>query len=233
MAEAIEKISKVKKVSRSLNVDKVAQEQVRIPPDKEKFDRLMTNEPKKTDKLIAIEEPASKGQQTSTKAVTPIETAEKTQRRGEEAYRGTRAELVAQTDTAVDKVKSIRQTLADNPKAEIKRSVQNVLQNKLIHIDENLRISLAKIGVDYTPPEKPKGLSTPVERFLNYLTHGQAQLETLSSQVSSIDQAHELSAGKVLALQIKVGFIQQELEFFASLLNKTLESTKTLMNVQV
>jgi hypothetical protein len=37
----------------------------------------------------------------------------------------------------------------------------------------------------------------------------------------------------MLAMQVKVGFVQQEMEFFTGMLNKALESTKTLMNVQV
>jgi hypothetical protein len=37
----------------------------------------------------------------------------------------------------------------------------------------------------------------------------------------------------MLRIQLKVGYITQEVEFFTAVLNKALESTKTIMNVQV
>jgi hypothetical protein len=47
------------------------------------------------------------------------------------------------------------------------------------------------------------------------------------------DNGKQFTAADMLAMQIKVGYVQQEIEFFTSLLNKALESTKTIMNVQV
>jgi len=44
---------------------------------------------------------------------------------------------------------------------------------------------------------------------------------------------NQLSPATMLLIQIKVGYIQQEIELFTSMLNKALESTKTIMNVQV
>jgi hypothetical protein len=46
-------------------------------------------------------------------------------------------------------------------------------------------------------------------------------------------QKDQISPASMLAIQIKVGFISQELDFFTGILNKALESTKTIMNVQV
>jgi len=43
----------------------------------------------------------------------------------------------------------------------------------------------------------------------------------------------KLTAGRLLAVQVKLSFVQQELEFFTNVLNKALESTKTIMNIQV
>ena len=71
-------------------------------------------------------------------------------------------------------------------------------------------------------------------RFLGFLTDGQHQLNTLATQVENWHlNKVEITPATMLSLQIKVGYLTQELEFFSSLLNKSLESTKTIMNVQV
>jgi hypothetical protein len=73
-----------------------------------------------------------------------------------------------------------------------------------------------------------------MERFLGLLTHSQAQLGNLAGDIKGITTMDkELSPATMLLLQVKVGYIQQEIELFTSMLNKALESTKTIMNVQV
>jgi hypothetical protein len=144
--------------------------------------------------------------------------------------------LITQSDQAIDKIDSVKETLAASPDAQIKSSYHNLLKNKLSHIDDNLQITLSKAGVEYTSEVKveSQGLMNPIEKYMGYLTHSQDQLKHLSEYVQAMhDNRQELSPANMLSIQIKVGYIQQELEFFTSLLNKALESTKTLMNVQV
>jgi hypothetical protein len=43
----------------------------------------------------------------------------------------------------------------------------------------------------------------------------------------------EITPANMLRIQMKVSYMQQEIEFFTAVLNKALESTKTIMNVQV
>jgi hypothetical protein len=74
----------------------------------------------------------------------------------------------------------------------------------------------------------------PLMRFLNYLTAGQNRLDSLISSINSADLQHnQMSPGALLGVQIRLGFVQTELEFFTNVLNKALESTKTIMNVQI
>lgn len=142
-------------------------------------------------------------------------------------------DLVAQAHEVIGKIDELKDKLA-TPNLEIKSSVQTLLRNKLSHIDENLQVALTKAGVEYSPPAKNQGLVNPIERFLGFLTHAQHSLATLGNDVESMHlNGKELSPGAMLAIQIKVGHVQQEVEFFTSLLNKALESTKTIMNVQV
>jgi hypothetical protein len=114
------------------------------------------------------------------------------------------------------------------------------MRNKLEHVDTNIRIALSKAGVETKelahPGVTPVGAPSqnPISRFLGLLTDGQYKLQTLATEV---DRWHlnkqEINPATMLAVQIKVNYITQELEFFSSLLNKALESTKTIMNVQV
>lgn len=117
----------------------------------------------------------------------------------------------------------------------IKPGYQTQLRNHLTHIDDNLKIALSKAGGEYTPPAKTTDLSThPVGRFLNYLTNSQHHLTHLEQTIDQLSLSKtELSPANMLALQIKVGQVQHQMELFSSLLNKALESTKTIMNVQV
>lgn len=141
--------------------------------------------------------------------------------------------LVAQAHEVIGKIEELKDKLS-TPNLEIKSSVQTLLRSKLSHIDENLQVALSKAGVEYTPPVKNAGLANPVERFLGFLTHAQHSLATLGNDVESMHlNGKDLNPGAMLAIQIKVGYVQQEVEFFTSLLNKALESTKTIMNVQI
>lgn len=47
------------------------------------------------------------------------------------------------------------------------------------------------------------------------------------------NRREEISTANMMAIQIKVQQVQQELEFFSNLLNQAMQASKTLMNVQV
>lgn len=148
--------------------------------------------------------------------------------------------LVAQTEKAVTKIDAIKETLAA-PDISIKSPTHvQLLENKLKHIDENLRIALSKVGSEFTPQgitAQDVPMSTrvnPIERFLSFLSDGQAQLENLGSELTSMSiNKKELSPVSMLAVQVKIGQISQELELFSNLLNQALQSIKTVMNIQV
>lgn len=147
--------------------------------------------------------------------------------------------LLAQTEQVKSKIDAVKETL-ESPNINIK-SAQHVklLENKLSHIDESLRIALSKAGVEYTPtPGQPlPGMEkqpNPIERFLGLVTDGQWQLANLSHELNVMSRDNkELSPVNMLAIQIKVAQIGQELQLFYSLLSKALESVKTIMNIQV
>lgn len=107
------------------------------------------------------------------------------------------------------------------------------LSSSIEHMDRALRdVSKLSSGVEagtLVDQEKP-----PLVRFLKYLTESDKRLSTTVQEVSALNTStQKLSAEKLLAVQIKLNFIQQELEFFSNTLSKAVESVKTIMNVQI
>jgi hypothetical protein len=143
-------------------------------------------------------------------------------------------DLQGQIRDTVDQVDQLK-TALEHTKGEIKPAYQRLLHNRLTHIDDHLQIALSKAGVERPPELKEvKPTAHPVERFLTFLTNSQSQLNHLNDAVGYLSvNSNRVSPANILAIQIKVGYIQQQIELFTSLLNKALESMKTIMNVQV
>lgn len=226
----IEKIEEVKKIAKSAKseanaaIDESATE--RMPPNKEKFDTLVAS-PEKVEAL------SEENRRIDTKKVSLIDEVRNLDSRVNNVHKISPDTLVAQAQEVVGKIDEIKAKLS-TPNLDLKDSVQSLLRNKLSHIDENLKIALQRAGVEYQAPQKIEVPQNPIERFLGFLTDGQHQLNTLANDVNLMHlNRKEISPASMLAVQIKVGFVQQELEFFSALLNKALESTKTIMNVQV
>jgi len=236
--EKIEKIGKVTKSAKTpglAGVDSV-NNALRASPNKEKFDRLV--QPKQTP-----DEGAAQKVQTTTQAAEKVEPVSKTSIMDEvrklgktvdHAAKISHRELIAQADEVIHQIESVKQKLA-TPGLDLKPATQTLLQGKLAHIDENLRVALSKAGLEYTPAEQLEtSKGNPIDRFLGFLTKSQSELASFSNE---IEQMHlnekNISPASMLRIQMKMGYITQEIEFFSAVLNKALDSTKTIMNVQV
>ncbi len=139
-----------------------------------------------------------------------------------------------QAKEVISQIESVKTQLSQA--GDIKPSYQSLLRNRLTHIDDSLKIALNKAGVEYTPQIPTVGASeekNAVHKFLSFLTNSQHQLETLDVSIDKVSQMGQISPANMLAIQMKMGYVQQQIELFTSLLNKALESTKTIMNVQV
>lgn len=141
--------------------------------------------------------------------------------------------IKAEAKNAISQIEQVKNQLSQT-QTEIKPSYNTLLRNRLTHVDDNLKIALSKAGVEHPSPSPQVNSSEGahgVHRFINLLSNSQNQLEVLVNQLG----AHEgrLSPADMLTIQIKVGYVQQQIELFTNLLNKALESTKTIMNVQV
>ena len=145
------------------------------------------------------------------------------------------ADLKRQSVDLIAKIETFKTELSGT-NANVRPAYQSLLRNRLEHIDDSLKIALSKAGVEYTPPEvgATKGAVKPIERFIGLLSNSQYQLEHLSSTIDQLQLTDaKLSPASMLAIQIKVGYVQQQVELFTNVLNKSLESIKTIMNVQV
>lgn len=223
--QIIEKIGKI-------GEDRSEQPQTqKIEPNRDYFESLMqqSTENQKTQKVEALQA-SNTDEATRNSLMDEVKNANSST-----SFGNTSAEnLVAQAQSVVTQIENIKQTLA-TPNLQIQNSVQTLLKSKLEHVDENLKVALDKMGsTEYKTPGELSGLGTPLERFIGFLSHSQYNLDHIANDVNAMAlNGKELSPASLLAIQIKVNYVQQELEFFTNLLNKALESTKTIMNVQV
>lgn len=230
MANPEDKITRIEEISESLGKQKLDQEAIepleRASPNKEQFDALMNLDRQRSPTVVKTE---------SSEKTSLMDHVRDIGHKVESVSRASPQQVVAQAQDVIKQIESVKTQLA-NPNLEIKGSVQNLLKNKLTHIDESLKIAMNRAGMEYSPHEisGKSNLITPIERFLGFLTHGQYQLQKLANDVEMMHlTGTEISPASMLAIQIKVGYVQQEVEFFANMLNKALESTKTIMNVQI
>ena len=227
MATLDDKIEKVKKVSKPVKAAEMpipTEELTRIAPNKDHFNDLMKQT--KTEKITLEKQDPSKRN-------SLLDEVREVGSRSDKPTVVSPPELIAQTEQASNKMGELKATL-QQPGAELRESAVPLLRNKISHIDENIKVALNKAGLEVQAPPVSAPMDNPIHRFLGFLTHGQHQMQNLAVEVEKWHlNKVEITPATMLSLQIKVGYITQELEFFSSLLNKALESTKTIMNVQV
>lgn len=182
-----------------------------------------------------VEGVSATGSKSSPASTSMIDEAGKTNTGTSSVSKASPEAIKAQAKQVISQIDQVKTQLSQ-VKGEIKPSYQTLLRNRLSHIDDNVKIALNKAGIEHTPPPAAAGTgkTNPVEKFMSYLTNSQNQLENMHSTIESMSMTgKQISPANMLAIQMKMGYIQQQVELFTSLLNKALESTKTLMNVQV
>ncbi len=128
-----------------------------------------------------------------------------------------------------------RAILMESNQAGIKLPESDILtlNGHIDHADQSLRSALSTVkGVEIgslVPQDKP-----PMVKFLQFLTDGDHRVSTMMDDITKLTQnGRQMSPQILLAVQLKIGFVQQELEFFTNVMNKSIESIKTTMNVQI
>ncbi len=208
-----------------------------IAPQKAKFDDALSKAETKWDvanpktNLVAASDPVQK--------LSPIDQMSISSHRIERLKPVTVDQIVEQADNVRASVQApiakLEEAQRTNPDLRFSPAHDALLTDKLIHVDSSLKTALNKVGVEVTASEIQQNVGQkPLVKFLNMLSNSDRQLYTLVGEISSLQNSKErLTPEKLLAVQIKLGFVQSELEFFTNVLNKALEGTKTIMNVQV
>src|SRR5581483_9629858 len=122
-------------------------------------------------------------------------------------------------------VTSIEDALKANPSIKLSPIDQATLSERLVHIDSSLKTALDAIGGGPAEvkslPAKSAPTANPLYKFLDYLTHADYQLSNMTNEIQALNlSGNNLTPGKMLAVQIKLSFVQQQLEFFTNVLNK-------------
>ncbi len=142
--------------------------------------------------------------------------------------------IKTQAKAIISQLEEAKEKIVKSP-ANIQPSYQRLLRNHLTHIDDNLKIALSKVGAEYTPePPSADKNKSPLHRFIDAIANSQSQLENIQATVDRLNQpGRPIQPAEMLAIQLKMGYVQQQVELFSNLLNKALEAAKTVMNVQV
>lgn len=226
-------IEKVEKIDGSLAKLEHTPDIERIPANREQFETLMQKNQGEMASSSAAKGTVATPNSQPASIMTVARDLNYTDSR-------TTTSILSQTQEAITTIDKIKKSL-ESPDVQVRKSAQQLLNNKLSHIDESLKIALSKAGVEYEIPsdlsvsgEITPERANPIKRFLHLLTDGQWQLERLGGELQAMENSgQQLTPVNMLAIQVKVAQIQQELELFSSLLNKGLESVKTIMNIQV
>lgn len=225
--QVVDRLEKVSGVSKSSSQPWVFEQQ-RAAPDHEKFDQLMAEH--------AGQDRQRQPSEASLKGLSLIEEIQEVGGRVDKVHRKSPAQLIEQARDVIDQIGKIKGKLKGS-EINLETSTARLLKHKLEHIDDKLKIAVQKAGGDYASLETRQArasLRTPLERFLNILASSEGRMEHVLSKVQDMaDNRGSIEIADMLAIQIKMNYVQQELEFFTALLSKALESTKSLFNVQV
>lgn len=217
MAEYIDKVELVSEEQTG------AEKPLQAKPDKEQFDKALNKE----SPIATAEE--------RTTAPPTLDNLVRASGKTHDSRHLSAEEIADQTRVTTDRIDEVKKTLETT--TTIDNAYHPLLRNKLSHIDESLQIAVSKAGLETGPV--PTGLGSqnimnPIERFLGGLSHAQNQLHNLGDFLAAMGaRKEEISTPNMMAIQIKVQHVQQELEFFSNLLNQAMQASKTIMNVQV
>lgn len=232
--EKIEKIEKVEKVGTTRpEVEIEAAEEISAP-SKVKFEQALERADTKWDQARAREVVLVENDKTGLSPITELSMNEK---RIERLKPITVDQIVQQTDDLRSSFSSaitkVEETQKNSPDLRLSTAHDAILTDKLIHIDSSVKSSLAKAGVEVKATEITPS-ANPLVKYLNYLTNSDKQMSTLVTEIQGLNATKtRLKPEQLLALQIKLNYVQQQIEFFTNVLNKAVEGTKTIMNVQV
>lgn len=146
------------------------------------------------------------------------------------------------------RLEGIIDKLSSSSEISVRPSVRQHLDSKIKTIDDQFSTIRTQLNLPAAPEVsynkndllaslklQDGELVKPVEKFLNFIVRGEKQLYTLESEIdAAFAGGDEIpNPGVMLKLQLKMTHVSQQLELFTSMLNKGLESSKTVFNTQL
>jgi hypothetical protein len=162
--------------------------------------------------------------------ISPMDLASSSTASGTQRGIPTPDELITQAQQINDRLGGFKQQLA-MPGLKFKPSTSEVLSGHLNNITDNLSIISSRLSTPAAPRANPADATSAIEYFLNYLTGSQQQLNKISQMISH-PPTGTLQPGDLLAIQVKMTGVQQQMEFFSVLLGKAIDNIKTVMSIQ-
>lgn len=165
-------------------------------------------------------------------------------------FKNLKAELETFRERQKTTISRMLQQLDDNPAgAPPKAAIVGQLEQRMGTLQDQLNQLTKKTGaedvlnkelakdsaIDFQKIENNE-LLKPLARFFGFITKGERQLFTIEAELTNITKTPEkkmFHPADLLRLQLKMSHVQQQLELFTSLLNKGLESSKSVFNTQI
>lgn len=139
-----------------------------------------------------------------------------------------------------NQVASAQSTLGDmsthlsTPGLKLSRSQQYLLKNKFSEATSRLQSANQKLGAETVPAPKFTPGMNPVEKFLGYITNGQAQMQAARQKIQALnDSGQNIAPGQLLLVQTDMAQAQKLLEYSSVLLSNAVSAFKSLMNIQL
>jgi hypothetical protein len=208
-------------------------------PDIEKIDRIKEIQPKVTEELpqdgkfaSLMNQPASNEVQNSPQQASPMEMSAQNTKAVTSAP-PTINEIQSQVQSVAGSLGDIKNQLHTKG-LKLKQSDKYLLRSKLSSATDNIRSAAQNSGAPVGPAPDLSQKHSPIAKFLEMVTDGQRQLASAANEINSLNASGEsISAGKLLLVQVKLQKAQQELDYSSTILGKSTEMIKTLMNVQI
>jgi hypothetical protein len=183
------------------------------PPDRESFESYMETPATTTPPGKAIS-PMELGPQASGVPPTP-------------------ENLLEQVDTTNNKIDFIKQNL-QTPNLTLKNSHQRLLDSKITQSFYHAQKAADHLGATkIAEPQLPE-TSTPVAKFLGYLSSGQQQLFEAKKKLEDIQaKGQKLTPSQMMLVQVNLAQAQQQIEFSSVLLSKVVDALKQTINIQL
>ena len=140
--------------------------------------------------------------------------------------------LNAQAKNAKDSLGTIEKQLKDK-NLNLKRSQNHLVRQKLTDANSYIRSAGAKMGANL-PDEQNYAKFQGGNRFIAMVNDGQNQLFQVQEQLKEMGKkGASVSPADMMAIQVKMGLAQQEIEYTSTLLGKVIQSTTQIMNTQL